>query len=154
RQALPQAHGAGTRISWSAANRSMNEVQNRTPAWVVQALRPVFPSGHAKETRMRHLRTALLTSALVVGTANAQGFPPVSPAQDDGTSETVLVDLRDDLSDAQLQALMTQYGVKLDYNSVYSHQSKLMRIEHVDIAQGNELVAELEKDARVEEVEP
>jgi serine protease len=102
---------------------------------------------------MRHLRTALLTGALAVGTAHAQGFAPLGATPQQTDREAVLVDLRDDLSDEQLASLMAQYHVKLDYNSLYSHASKLMRVDEVPLAEGARLIDELQGDPRVEEVE-
>jgi serine protease len=109
--------------------------------------------GSVKETRMRHLGTALIAVVFGLGTAQAQGFPPLGAAPDPAAGEAVLLDLQDDVSEAELEALELQYGIRLSYNSLHSRAAKLLRVDELSPSRGVELISALAGDPRVETVE-
>jgi len=102
---------------------------------------------------MRKLHLALLASALVAGQAHAQGFAPLGNAGAEPQAPAILVDLRDDLTTTDLQALEAQYGVQLSLNSLYSSQAQLMRADGLGTDEAIRLINALENDPRVESVE-
>ena len=64
-----------------------------------------------------------------------------------------MVDLRDDVTDAQIAQLQQQYGITLRYNSVHSVKRKLM-IGTVDPAQRDAVIQAMKANPLVEAVEP
>jgi len=75
-----------------------------------------------------------------------------STAGDTVLSE-VVVDARDNLTPAQLDALNQKYHLRLDYNSVYARDEKLL-ISEVAPGEMDSLLATLRKDPLVEAAEP
>jgi serine protease len=74
-------------------------------------------------------------------------------AAQDGDPDDILVDLEDNLSDAQVAALARQYGLSLTLVSHQSHDEQFYRA-HVDASQEGAILAALAKDPRVETAEP
>ncbi|HTE18236.1 MAG TPA: S8 family peptidase [Armatimonadota bacterium] len=74
------------------------------------------------------------------------GAPAAVPGQ-------VVVDARDTLTPADLQALNSRYGLNLRYNSVHSTEEKLL-ISDVPVGQEAALLARLRQDPLVEAAEP
>ena len=102
---------------------------------------------------MRHLLTALVTSALVSGLAHAQGFAPLSPETGSPAGPSILVDLKDDITADELKSLTERYGIELTFNSVYSHRAELMRADDLEGRDVEKLIESLEADPLVENVE-
>lgn len=82
---------------------------------------------------------------------------PLTPAGPSSAGDTVLsevvVDARDSLTPEQLDALNQKYHLRLDYNSVYARDEKLL-ISDVAPGEMDSLLATLRKDPLVEAAEP
>jgi len=103
---------------------------------------------------------------LMAGALLAAGAPLLAPlwptgplevagpagAEDTDLSE-VVVDARDNLTPAQLDALNQRYGLRLAYNSVYAQDEKLL-ISGVTPGEMDGLLKSLRKDPLVEAAEP
>ncbi len=71
----------------------------------------------------------------------------------EGDPDDVLVDLRDELSDAEVADVERRYGIDLQLVSAQSHDEQFYRA-HVDPARRDALLNELARDGRVETAEP
>lgn len=89
----------------------------------------------------------------------AQLWPsgPLPVAAPTGAADTVpseiVVDARDNLTAAQLDALNQKYQLQLDFNSIYARDEKLL-LSAVDPSRLDSLLASLRKDPLVEAAEP
>src|SRR5437588_12907495 len=68
-------------------------------------------------------------------------------------ADQILVDLRDNASSVDIQALDAKYGIDLQFNDLYAHGDKLMRAT-VDPARRDAILAQLQRDPEVEAAEP
>lgn len=97
----------------------------------------------------------LATGAPLVAQLWPSGPLPVAgpSAAGETVPSEVVVDARDNLTAEQLEALNQKYGLRLDYNSVYARDEKLL-LSAVAPGDMDRLLAELRKDPLVEAAEP
>ncbi len=84
----------------------------------------------------------------------AAADPAPRPAASVPGSRAVVVDIRDDLSDEQIQDMEVRYGVDFQFNSEHADDDNLMRATVGNERDTARLVEELRRDERVEAAEP
>ncbi len=103
---------------------------------------------------LRWLAVALLVLTALPVVLSLRLQPPTSSPSLRGDSEWVkedeiVVDLKDDASTQDIQALEDKFGIDLRFNSEYADDDNLM-VAHVDPSRQSELVAELRQEPTVE----
>ena len=107
-------------------------------------------------------RIALVPLAVLAVAATAAPMLPVWLGSDDApravagpapAAHALVVDLRDDATEADIRDLETRYGVDLEFNSVHAEDDNLLRAD-VEGQDAGRLLERLRTDARVEVAEP
>src|SRR5690349_5495680 len=109
----------------------------------------------------------VLATAALPGRAAAEFWPPImrdvvdAPTFDaltesapDSVPGEIVVDIKDDLSEEQIQALGNEFHIALRDNSPGVKDDGKVEIADVDPSDVSDLVARLSADPRVEAVEP
>ena len=110
--------------------------------------------------KLRTLPLALVTAlaAFTVSSAHAETLPENMP-EDIGASYTdfaddIAVDVKDGLSDAEIQAIGREYGIDLHDNSPAQKDDANIAVAHVQHARIAGLLERLSHDPRIERAEP
>lgn len=99
---------------------------------------------------------ALLFACVEARADDAAPTPTFGPedATGDRIEGEIAVDVRDDASPAEVDALGAQYGVSLRPNSAWSRTHDKLEVADVDPAREGALIDAMSRDPRVEHVEP
>jgi serine protease len=91
--------------------------------------------------------------SLTVQPPQSPSVPPDMSSSQTAPGEELLVDLKDDTSKQDIEALEKKYNIDLEFNSAESEDEKLM-VSDIDPAQLSDLVSRLRQEPSVEIAEP